>query len=240
MSRADVDHWTGVAEDWINWARTEDHDSFWAYQAAFETFIGNGTGLALEIGCGEGRVARTLGGLGYEVTAAEPVPALLQAARAANSAATYVEATAAALPLPQDQFDLVVCYNVFMDVDDLQASVNEAARVMAPDGRLFVGVVHPMADRHFLQTQGRDPGNYFDTQYMETSVETRGVAMHFRAWRRPISAYVEALSQAGLAVTRLAEPQPNHDHPWTKNAPRWHGLPLFLWIEACARKGSTP
>ena len=236
----DVTHWSAVAEDWIRWARTEDHDSFWAYRAAFERFIGKGQGPALEIGCGEGRVARALQGLGYPVTVAEPAPALLEAARTAQSASTYHCAPAQSLPLADNGFDLVVCHNVLMDVDDLQVSVGEAARVLALGGRLFVGIVHPMADHHFLRTQGRDPGSYFETHYMETPVETRGVPMRFRAWRRPLSAYFGALNLAGLLVGRVAEPLPDPDHPWTQNATRWHGLPLFFWIEARKPAGDAP
>lgn len=234
----DVAHWSRVAEDWTQWARTPDHDSFWAYRAAFQAFIGSGSGAALEIGCGEGRVARALGELGYEMTVAEPAPALLQAAREADSARSYLAASANDLPLEDGRFDLVVFYNVLMDVDDLQAAMNEAARVLRPGGRLMLGIVHPMADHHFLRSQGQDPGNYFATHLMDTKVETRGMPMHFRGWRRPLTAYFEALRQSGLLVFAVAEPQPEPDHPFTKNAARWHGLPLFFW--AMALKPEAP
>jgi hypothetical protein len=101
--------------------------------------------------------------------------------------------------------------------------------VLRPGGRLMFGIVHPMADQHFLRTEGKDPGDYFATHLMENTVETRGVAMHFRAWRRPLSAYFEALRQSGLLVTAVAEPHPDPDHPFTENATRWQGVSLFFW-----------
>ncbi|MEL6521701.1 MAG: class I SAM-dependent methyltransferase [Pseudomonadota bacterium] len=228
----DVTHWASVAKDWIGWAQAPDHDSFWAYRAAFQNFIGSGSGQALEIGCGEGRVARALGALGYEMTVAEPAPALLQAAQEAGSAETYLAASATNLPVDDGSFDLVVFYNVLMDVDDLPAAMTEATRVLRPGGRLMFGIVHPMADHHFLRGQGQDPGDYFATHLMENHVETRGVPMHFRGWRRPLSAYFEALRQSGLLVSDVAEPQPDPDHPFTKAATRWQGLPLFFWVMA--------
>ena len=226
----DVAHWSSVAEDWTQWARTPDHDSFWAYRAALQAFVGSGFGAALEIGCGEGRVARALGELGYEMTVAEPAPALLQAARDADSAHAYLAAPATALPVADGSFDLVVFYNVLMD--DLQAAMHEAARALRPGGRLMIGIVHPMADHHFLREQGEDPGDYFATHLMDTKVETRGVHMHFRGWRRPLSAYFEAMRQSGLVVSEVAEPGPDPDHPFTKNATRWRSLPLFFWLMA--------
>lgn len=45
--------------------------------------VGRGTGRALEIGRGEGCVSRELKALGYDVTASDAVPALLDAARRA-------------------------------------------------------------------------------------------------------------------------------------------------------------
>ena len=66
---ADREHWSRVAEQWIAWARTPGHDAFWAYREALRGFIGPGSGAALEVGCGEGRVSRLLRELGYRVTA---------------------------------------------------------------------------------------------------------------------------------------------------------------------------
>ncbi len=228
----DVAHWSRVAEDWTAWARAPDHDSFWAYRGALETFIGKGAGPALEVGCGEGRVARTLRALGYDMTVVEPAPALLEAARALDSASTYHAASATDLPFADASFDLMVFYNVLMDVDDLSSAMTEAARVLRPGGRLMLGVVHPMADHHFLRGQDIDPGDYFDTHLMETRVETRGLPMHFRGWRRPLSAYFAALHKTGLLVCNVNEPQPDPEHTFTKYATRWHSLPLFFWVMA--------
>ncbi|MBO6900092.1 MAG: hypothetical protein JJ864_01995 [Rhizobiaceae bacterium] len=57
----DQRHWSRFAREWIDWARSPDHDAFWAYRSAFAEFVGAGSGELLDIGCGEGRVARTLG-----------------------------------------------------------------------------------------------------------------------------------------------------------------------------------
>src|SRR3712207_4425486 len=118
MSNAPIDreHWSRVASEWIAWARVPGHDAFWAYRTALVKFVGRGDGSALDVGCGEGRISRVLKGLGYRVTASDPVAELVKAAAEVDSAHAYAVADAAALPFTNSRFDLIVAYNVLMDV----------------------------------------------------------------------------------------------------------------------------
>jgi 2-polyprenyl-3-methyl-5-hydroxy-6-metoxy-1,4-benzoquinol methylase len=131
---ADREHWARFAEEWVAWARRPNHDSFWSYQHSLADFIGAGAGAALDLGCGEGRVARELLALGYRVTAVDPVRELLDAARQVRSAHHYAVAEASRLLFNDGSFDLVVAYNALMDVEDLAASVGGDAAGRAPDG----------------------------------------------------------------------------------------------------------
>ncbi|QQA44167.1 class I SAM-dependent methyltransferase [Pelagovum pacificum] len=223
MTGVDVSHWACEAENWTAWARTPGHDAFWGYRPSLASFIGEGQGPAVEIGCGEGRVSRLLTELGYEVTAVEPVRALLDAAREAGSASAYVEAPAADLPFEDGAFGLVLLYNVLMDVEDLEAAATEAARVLAPGGRMVVGIVHPLADMPFA---GEDEDCLSARRFDETE-ERGGLAMRFGGWARPMSHYVTALCGAGLVVTAMDEPRPE---PSSEVARRWSKRPLFLWM----------
>ncbi|MEL6167815.1 MAG: class I SAM-dependent methyltransferase [Pseudomonadota bacterium] len=228
----DVTHWAASASQWIDWVRAKDHDAFWAYRDAFETFVGRGPGDAIEIGCGEGRIARVLGSLGWTVTAVEPVPQLLQAARDADSAETYVEARAGAVPLPDAGFDLVVLYNVLMDVDDLEGSVAEAVRLLKPGGRLLVGLVHPIMDVLEAQKSGAlEERPYFGSHPVDVEVETDGLSMRFHGWRRPLSAYVNVLAETGLRMARMEEPKADPSHPATERFSLRLQLPTFLWMD---------
>ncbi|HEV7449829.1 MAG TPA: class I SAM-dependent methyltransferase [Pseudonocardiaceae bacterium] len=73
----------------------------------------------MEIGRGEGRIARELTDLGHAVTASDISPSLLAAAEDAGSADRYVLADATSLPFDAHSFDRVVAYNVLMDVPDI-------------------------------------------------------------------------------------------------------------------------
>lgn len=232
---ADEAHWTRIAEQWIAWARSPGHDAFWAYRQSLLAFIGAGRGKALEIGCGEGRVSRELRKLGYHVTATDAVAPMVDAARQAESADAYAVAGAAKLPFAAACFDLVVAYNVLMDVEDVPSAVAEARRVLKPTGEFLISLVHPFRDRGRFAGPGPDApfiveGSYYGRVRFEGEEEHDGLRMHFAGWSQPLENYVAALSQAGLAITALREPIPD-----TANADRleqWTRLPLFLWLKA--------
>jgi 2-polyprenyl-3-methyl-5-hydroxy-6-metoxy-1,4-benzoquinol methylase len=114
----DIEHWSRIATEWMAWARAPNHDAFWAYRGSLLAFIGQGAGDALDVGCGEGRVSRVLKECGYRVTAIDPVEKLVSAAEQAGSADAYGIAAAADLPFENCSFDLVVAYNVLMDVEE--------------------------------------------------------------------------------------------------------------------------
>ena len=130
----DIEHWSRIATEWMAWARAPNHDAFWAYRGSLLAFIGQGAGDALDVGCGEGRVSRVLKECGYRVTAIDPVEKLVSAAEQAGSADAYGIAAGADLPFENCSFDLVVAYNVLMDVDDVPAALKEMTRVLRPSG----------------------------------------------------------------------------------------------------------
>jgi ubiquinone/menaquinone biosynthesis C-methylase UbiE len=72
--------------------------------------------------------------------------ALIRLAKEADPGGEYVVGDAASLPLPDASFDLVVAFNSLMDLDDMPASVQEAARVLENGGRFCVCITHPMRD----------------------------------------------------------------------------------------------
>lgn len=229
-TKTDQAHWAQIAEEWIAWARAPGHDAFWNYAQAFRDFVGTGSGEALDVGCGEGRVSRLLKELGYRVTATDPVARFIGAAREMESAHHYEVAAAAALPFGDQSFDLALAYNVLMDVEDVPAAVKEIRRVLKPSGTLIVSIVHPFADRgHFAGPEPDAPfivqGSYFGRDRFEGIEEKNGLKMHFAGWSQPLEAYMAAVTEAGLAVTALKEPVPE--------APsRWGRIPLFLWLKA--------
>ena len=233
---ADREHWSRVAGEWIEWARAPNHDAFWAYRESFVAFVGRGKGEALDVGCGEGRVSRELKACGYRVTASDPVRELVNAAKEARSADDYAIASGSDLPFADTSFDLVMAYNVLMDVEDVPATLKEMRRVLRPAGMLVVSIVHPFSDRgRFATTEAASPfviqDGYFGNKRFEGTEERDGLRMRFAGWSRPLEAYAAALEDAGLAITSLREPVPQAADRWHRMQ-RWARIPLFLWLKA--------
>jgi SAM-dependent methyltransferase len=233
---ADHEHWSRIAQHWVAWARTPNHDAFWAYRASLLAFIGRGEGEALDVGCGEGRVSRVLKDCGYRVTATDPVEAFISAAQQAGSADDYKIATAANLPFADDTFDLAIAYNVLMDIDDVSIGLREIRRVLRPSGTLVISIVHPFADRGRFTGPERDApfvvqSSYFGRERFEVVEERNGLQMHFAGWSQPLEDYVLALEDVGFAISALREPIPDTSEAWT-HMECWSRIPLFLWLKA--------
>lgn len=100
----------------------------------------------LEVGCGPGTFAEAIEGAG-DLTLLDPIPAMLEVARRrvdaarearGQSPATYVEATAEAIPLPDASFDAVCCLFSFRDFVDKRRGLSELRRVLKPGGQLII------------------------------------------------------------------------------------------------------
>lgn len=233
----DREHWSRFASEWIAWASAAGGDVFWAYREPLLAFIGRGEGKALEVGCGEGRVSRALKECGYHVTATDPVAQFIAAAEKARSADEYAIASAGKLPFEDGSFDLVVAYNMLMDVEDVAEAVREMRRVLGRSGTLLISIVHPFADRgRFAGPESDAPfvlqQSYFGRERFEGVEERNGLKMHFAGWSQALENYVAALEGAGLAVTSLREPIPDVSSLDAQRLERWCRVPLFLWMKA--------
>jgi ubiquinone/menaquinone biosynthesis C-methylase UbiE len=91
----------------------------------------------LDVGCGDGRLTASLDAA--EVTAADVSDvALGRAATRLPDARTVSLTPDAALPLPDNAFDLVTCVDTIEHVRDVQLLLSEARRVLRPGGRIAI------------------------------------------------------------------------------------------------------
>ncbi len=230
--------WEREAANWIAWVRTPRHNiAYDLYSPLFFELVPPPGRATLEIGCGEGRVTRDLKARGHDVTSIDASPTLLEAARGADPDGDYLLANAAALPFEDGAFDLVVAHNSLMDVQDMPGAVQEAARVLEPDGRFCICVTHPLNDAGRFESRDPDArfviaSSYFGKRRYEETFERGGLDVTFHSWLYPVSDYTRSLEDAGFLIETLREPlvpeRPGED-PHEEQHRR---IPMFLFLRA--------
>src|SRR4051794_36477234 len=148
--------WEAESEAWIRFCREPDAFAWKFNIPAFLGLVPQPGRLTVDIGCGEGRVARELQKRGHTVMGIDASPTLVEAARAGDPPIDAIHADAADLPFVDAAADIAVAFMALQSVDDLEAAIAEAARVLEPNGALCVAVVHPMnsveeAPRYFAE-----------------------------------------------------------------------------------------
>ncbi|MGI8829664.1 MAG: class I SAM-dependent methyltransferase [Candidatus Limnocylindria bacterium] len=228
------DAWEAEARNWVAWARTPGHDSYWQFHRdRFLQILPPPKGLTLDIGCGEGRLPRDLKAREYEVIGVDASPTLIEHAREADPGGDYRVADAAHLPLADASVQLVTALLSLHDMDDMEGAVAEAARVLAPGGRLCAAVVHPINSGGKFESSAADAAfiirdSYFEQRRYSDAIERDGLRMTFTSRHRPLEAYFAALESAGLLVERLVEVADTTEPP----GDRWQRVPLFLHFRA--------
>lgn len=230
--------WDDHAAEWIAWSRAPGHDSYWRYHRdLFLDLLPEAGERTLDLGCGEGRLARDLRARGHDVVALDGSPTLAGAASEADADLPVLVADGARLPLRDGAFDLVVAFMVLQDVDDLGATVREVARVLRRGGRLCLAIVHPLNSSGMFVDRAPDSplvidGSYLEARHYVDRVERDGLPMTFASIHRPLETYVRELRGAGFLLEDLREPAVP-DHAIEDDGDRrWQRVPLFLHARA--------
>jgi SAM-dependent methyltransferase len=175
-----------------------------------------GATAVLDIGCGEGQVARLATRVGApRVVGVDPTANQLAAAVRRGGGPSYARAAAGALPFESGRFDAAVACLVFEHIRDVDDAVREVGRVLAPGGRFLFFLNHPLLqtpNSGWIDDQDLDPpeqywriGPYLIEDETIEEVE-KDVFIPFI--HRPLSRYVNAMVAAGLYIRHMGEPAP--------------------------------
>ena len=173
-----------------------------------------GAHTVLDIGCGDGQIARMLADRGATVVGIDPTWNQISVAHE-RGARPMPRAAADQLPFADASFDAAVACLVFEHIDAVDRAISEVARVVKPGGRFSFFLNHPL-----LQTPG---SGWIDDQILDPpeqywrigpylveaeTIEQVELGVYIRFIHRPLSRYVNTLSEHGLVLERMVEPAP--------------------------------
>jgi 2-polyprenyl-3-methyl-5-hydroxy-6-metoxy-1,4-benzoquinol methylase len=187
--------------------------------AMVEAVRRQGGATALDLGCGEGWLARTLAGHGYQVTGVDVVPALIEAAQAAHPAGDYRVQSYESIGAGEldVSVDVVVANFSLIGKEAVEGVLRRVPALLAWGGACVVQTLHPATARGVHPyTDGWRDGSWagFSADFIDPP------PWYFRT----VSGWIALLHSSGLRLREMEEPV----HPTS-------GDPLSLILVAEAR-----
>jgi SAM-dependent methyltransferase len=173
-----------------------------------------GARRVLDVGCGEGQVARRVAALaGTRVFGVDPTENQLTVARVREGGVTYGRAAAECLPFAAGAFDAVVICLTLEHLDPFEPAIVEVGRVLEPGGRFVLFLNHPLLqapgsgwiDDRILEEEYWRLGPYLPEDVAMEEVAP-GIKLPFM--HRPLHRYINAMAECGLLVEHMDEPAP--------------------------------
>jgi SAM-dependent methyltransferase len=186
---------------------TKAHNAFYDRPAVISLLPPVEGKHVLDAGCGPGVYAEWLAGRGATVTGIDACPRMLELARGRlQGKASFIQAD---LGRPLDflrdaSFDLVLSALALDYVRDWNAVFCEFCRLLREPGYFVFSVGHP-SDEFY---EHNPEGNYFAIERVAYEWRGFGPAVQVPYYRRPLSAMLDPLLEAGFVLEGLLEPVP--------------------------------
>ncbi|MGH8945999.1 MAG: class I SAM-dependent methyltransferase [Acidimicrobiia bacterium] len=219
--------WSGLDEWWLGELAADPTYERVVTPLLVETLQPRPHRIYLDIGCGEGRVIRTLRSMGAEVVGVE-----LSHELAVRAGPGVVVAEAPPLPLRDDSVDGIYLVLVLEHLPDHRHLFAEAARVVGGGGTMALVMNHPVwtapGSTPISDSDGEilwRPGAYFSDGATELPAGDGAISFHHRTMASLLSAAVAE----GWCLQWITE-HPHHDLPGQEGIPRllacrWRLLP---------------
>jgi ubiquinone/menaquinone biosynthesis C-methylase UbiE len=194
----------------------------------------------LDLGCGDGQIARALAAQGSDVLGVDPTQLHIDIAIERGGGPRYLLGGATDIPADDNSYDAVVACLVFEHIDQMDEAMTEVARVLKPQGQFSFFLNHPL-----LQTPGSgwiddhiiDPPEQYwriGPYLVETeSIDEVEKDVYIRFIHRPLSRYINALIANGMTLERMVEPSPPPG--FLARAPEYalaHTVPRLLYLRS--------
>jgi 2-polyprenyl-3-methyl-5-hydroxy-6-metoxy-1,4-benzoquinol methylase len=220
-----VQSWMNNASPWTKAVRDKEIESrkLATDKAILDAVMARSPRTALDIGCGEGWLARELASRGIQVTGVDVVPELIDKAREAGGGdfrvASYEDIAAGKLSI---KVDAAIANFSLIGKEVVESLIAAIPQLLASGGALLIQTPHPlMASADQPYREGWREGSWagFNTDFIDPA------PWYFRT----LESWVRTIRSNGLELVNLIEPL----HPGT-------GKPASLILVAEQARKSLP
>lgn len=170
-----------------------------------ENFAGK---TVLDFACGTGKISQMVKNKGAKVFGFDISRPMIEHAA---KRVLVVQADGTEVPFRDNSFDYVFCLMIFMLIEDLEKAIDEVARVLKPDGKLFFGLIPPKVEKWDKKT-----GLCYHDDSTYENIEERIYIVHLTDGRkiiekyihRPLELYTKLLSKNFNLERLVEEPTP--------------------------------
>lgn len=196
----------------------------------------------LDAGCGAGYGSAELARTAESVVGVDRAPEAIEFARAhyAVDNLTFEEASCEALPHAAGSFELVVAFEVIEHLENWRGFLQEARRVLAPNGQLVVSTPNKLYYTESRGPHGANPFHVHEFSFDEFRAELTAVFPHVSLF---LENHVEGFTFQPHEAGRTAEvrvdtgdPAPDESHFFVAvcaNRPQT-GNPTFVYVPRAA------
>ncbi len=223
------------AERYAQVSKTKAHNAYYNWPGILSLLPEAISGRVLDAGCGPGYFSEELLRRGADVLAFDVTPAFVEMAQQRLGPRAEVRRADLNAPLdfaPSGAFVGVLCSLVLDYIEDWAPVMREFGRVLQPGGWLVASFGHPLMEMYLSPS-----GDYYRTESFTMTWRGFGDPVQVTSFRRPLSAALNPLIQAGLQLDFIHERQlsaelKQHDPQEYENLGR---TPDFIFIRALKR-----
>ena len=225
MGVDDPDLWEKNAEWWQD-GFTDGADPEYVEQIVpIAAELLDGARRLLDVGAGEGQLARVAAAQGAQVVASDITWNQIEVAAARGGGPMSIRSGAARLPFADQSFDTVLACLVFEHISDVDAAIGEVSRVLEPDGHFVFMLNHPLLqtpNSGWIDDQILDPPEQYwrigDYLVESETIEEVQLGVHIPFIHRPLGRYVNAMAD-DRACTASRVPRTGHRIPVSRDHP---------------------
>ena len=221
-----IDQWNKAAEKYSEEQERSDYSA--VNKVIVEKRFGmlNGEKI-LDLGCGNGCYTDHFRKIGGDPVGVDGSETMIDIARKRYPECSFqVADVLKPLPFEDAGFDIILCNQLLMDIPDIDGVIKECGRVIKRGGTFYFSIVHPaFYNGSWEEDKSTGKIGKMITSYLTPSRSVNdfwGETTHFH---RPLSYYLNTVSNAGFMLVYTEEPKTYNDD--TKN----EDLPLFFIAE---------